>query len=176
MATAGVRKLLDNEISVGLNVVLTKTSWVDLEDYVDFVQQHFEGVASVTFSWVAPLGRARKRRDLIPSMAEVAPYLARALSKSEAYGLNPSIPGRCGVPFCILPGMQRFFVDYIEHGHGMLENAGLENPEDDKVGRTKLPICSDCLYNEMCRGIWKGYAEIFGVEEFKAVEKTGDSE
>ncbi len=158
---AGVRNLLAAGIEVNLNCVTNRFNYRELSELARFIARELGTVNTVTFSYVAPLGRADGRPDIVPPISEAAPYLAEALLLAEQLGLNASVPGRCGIPLCFLPGLERFFVEYRLRDH--LPPERLRLPED----RLKTELCPQCPLDPYCQGLWCNYATLYGVEELR---------
>jgi MoaA/NifB/PqqE/SkfB family radical SAM enzyme len=151
----GIRNLLEQGIEVELNCVMNRFNYHELEEIADWVTTNLTTISSLTFSFVAPLGRAEGNRAVVPRIAQVTPYLRKALLLAEKRGLTALVPGRCGIPLCTLPGMERFFVDYTLRDHITFNTAPL--PDD----RLKTPLCSSCRFNLYCHGLWSNYAALY---------------
>jgi len=158
---AGVRNLLSAGVEVNLNCVINRYNFKELSELTRFIATELSSVNTLTFSYVAPLGRAEGRPDIVPRISEVAPYLAEALLLAEQLGLDAWVPGRCGIPLCFLPGLERFFVDYRLRDHLPPERSRL--PED----RVKTDLCPGCSLDPYCQGLWCNYATMYGVEELR---------
>ncbi|MBI4567620.1 MAG: radical SAM protein [Planctomycetes bacterium] len=152
---AGIRNALAREMAVRLNCVVCSLNRLDLAAYAEFVARDLRGVDGVTFSYIAPVGAAVDRPDLMPRMSDVMPSLRAALAVCHARGLEAVIPMRCGVPPCVLPGYER------------LHDACRPDapPAMLTPDRVKAPACRHCVHDARCVGVWKGYAERYGVGE-----------
>ncbi|MBM4353301.1 MAG: radical SAM protein [Deltaproteobacteria bacterium] len=157
----GVRNLLAAGVEVNLNCVTNRFNYRELSELARFIARELGEVNTVTFSYVAPLGRAAGRPDIVPPISEAAPYLAEALLLAEQLGLNASVPGRCGIPLCFLPGLERFFVEYRLQDH--LPPHRLRLPGD----RVKTELCPRCELDPFCQGLWCNYATMYGIEELR---------
>jgi MoaA/NifB/PqqE/SkfB family radical SAM enzyme len=159
IALAAIASMLDAGITVDVNCVVNRLNFVELPSLVEYVARHVPGVASMTLSFVAPLGRARGNFDIVPRISEAAPFISEALLRAEAAGLTALVPGRCGIPLCFLPGMERFFVDY------RLKRRSQFSPTCANRDRVKPQFCASCTMDRCCQGLWAGYAEMFGTGE-----------
>ena len=155
----GVINLLEAGIEVELNCVVNRYNFRELEEVANFALERLSRITSITFSFVAPLGRAQDNEALVPTITEVAPYLRSALLICEEGGLPALVPGRCGIPLCFLPGLERFFVDYqLRH----------ESPSTQATSdREKIPQCADCRFDLQCHGLWAAYASLHGTDEIR---------
>jgi pyruvate-formate lyase-activating enzyme len=159
---AGIRNLLAAGVRVHANCVTNRLNMDHLEETVRFVAAELPRVKGMTLSFVAALGRATNRPDIVPKISEAAPAMAAALLAGEALGLPILVPGRCGIPLCFLPGLERFFVEY--RLRGFLETKGPRVLED----RVKLDDCAQCPSDASCQGLWPNYAAMYGVDELRA--------
>ncbi len=155
----GIINLLDSGVEVELNCVVNRFNFRELEEIATFVCDNLKRITSITFSFVAPLGRAQDNEALVPTISEAAPYLRTALLVCEEAGLVALVPGRCGIPLCFLPDLERFFVDYQLRGQ-----SPATQPTAD---REKTSLCPSCQFDEMCHGLWAAYARLHGTDEIR---------
>lgn len=112
--------------------------------------------AMVAFSFVAPSGAAaRAGKETISSMTGTAPYLLAGLHRARELGLSPVLVEYCGMPTCIAPELRRF-----------AEPFDPENPLGVPADKRKLPVCHGCVWDHRCSGIFRGYLDLYGDEEF----------
>jgi len=161
LVLAGVENLLAAGVEVHLNCVTNQYNYRELEELVRFVAAGLPGVSTMTLSFVAPLGRAFGRSDIVPRISDAAPYMTAALLAAESLGLSMSVPGRCGIPLCFLPGLERFFVEYRLRDH--LDSTGPRILQD----RVKVEECTSCRLDRFCQGLWPNYADMYGTDELK---------
>jgi len=153
----GIINLLEAGVEVELNCVVNRFNFRELEEVATFICDNLRRITSITFSFVAPLGRAQDNEALVPTISEAAPHLRAALLTCEAAGIAALVPGRCGIPLCFLPGLERFFVDY------QLRN---ESPTiQSSADREKTPLCPNCRFDRQCHGLWAAYARLHGTDE-----------
>jgi pyruvate-formate lyase-activating enzyme len=155
----GIRNLLAQGIEVELNCVVNRHNYQELEEIASFVGTDLVGITSMTFSFIAPLGQAEENRHLVPPISEAAPHLRAALLACAEAGVVALVPGRCGIPLCFLPGLERFFVDYqLRH----------EAPETGLASdRVKNAECDHCRFTAFCQGLWATYARLYGTDEIR---------
>ena len=161
MVLAGVQNLLRAGVEVHLNCVTNQYNYRELEELVRFVSRELPDVATMTLSFVAPLGRAFNRPDIVPRISEAAPFIREALLAAEEVGLSVSVPGRCGIPLCFLPELERFFVEYRLRNH-------VERKSNNLLGdRVKIDKCKNCPFDSCCQGLWRNYADLYGTDELR---------
>jgi pyruvate-formate lyase-activating enzyme len=155
----GIINLLDSGVEVELNCVVNRFNFRELEEVATFVRDNLKQITSITFSFVAPLGRAQGNEALVPTISEATPHLRTALLTCEKAGLVALVPGRCGIPLCTLPGMERFYVDYQLRGQSPTTQS--------TVDREKTSLCPSCRFDEICHGLWAAYARLHGTDEIR---------
>jgi hypothetical protein len=114
-------------------------------------------------------------RDIMPRYSDMAPYYDEMLAGFERW--NPDFDINIGnLPHCILPawGLR------IHHGGQETvtkssNGAGLEDEmnkyEWQSSLRTHLPGCAACIFRSRCTGIFRGYLELHGGDEFRPVSR-----
>jgi hypothetical protein len=93
-----------------------------------------------------------------------------------------------GVPFCIVKEIESFknFIGEFRDGTGKIRegeirekkmNAQVEfrreitySEQRKAILRKKANFCKICIYDSLCEGPWKSYAEIYGFKEFKPIK------
>lgn len=154
----GMSLLIDAGIETNVNCVVTRHNLDSLSDLVVRVHECFAGIRSLTLSFPVPAGDACNP-EVLPRLSEAASPMSAALLLAERLGLEVRIPGRCGVPFCVLPGLERFMVDYH---WGMASTERVMQLQRDHV---KVPACRACAFDRICRGVWTGYVGLYGTDE-----------
>jgi len=154
----GIDFLIAESVELHINCVITKLNMGSLNQLVVRLKRQHSSVRSLTLSFPMPAGDAYQT-DIVPRLSDAAGPLAEALLLAEQLGLEVSVPGRCGVPFCVIPGLERFMVDYHL---GKVSAGRVMSLQRDHV---KVPGCGMCAFDRVCRGIWAGYASLYGTEE-----------
>lgn len=157
---AGIANMCARDIEVHLNCVVNSHNFSELEQLVLFVGRHVRDAKSMTFSFVAPLGRAAKNPELVPRIEDTVPYLRKALMAGEELGMVVMVPPRCGIPQCYLPQMERFFVEHQMRHLGAMFHL----PTCDRI---KSENCNMCTKDHYCQGLWAGYARLYGTDHLR---------
>jgi MoaA/NifB/PqqE/SkfB family radical SAM enzyme len=127
-------------------------------------------VAQFQFAFVHPVGTAGENLTaVVPRMALVAPYLARALQVGRDAGLPVFTEA---VPYCVLPGYEDCVVE-SRIPRTRVVDAGV-TVEDYRAyrleqGKLKGPRCPECAWFDPCEGPWREYPETYGFDEFVPV-------
>jgi molybdenum cofactor biosynthesis enzyme MoaA len=153
----GIDALCRTSIEVRLNFVICERNWRKFPGYVDFVADRWPR-ASIVVSFVGPSTELVPRdRDLIPRYCDVLPQLAEAVRRAGARGVKlHGFESMCGVPLCLVP---RDLSDYFQ----------LAQVNDEPGEFLKTETCHACALESRCWGLRRGYAELYGTGELRAV-------
>lgn len=153
--------LLDLGVEVTLNHVINATNLRYLTRFAEFARERFGGRAAISFTLVTPQYKALENFTLVPRISDVVPHLMRAAWRCLSIGQPFYVGARQGIPPCFL-GPFRGWSDLL----GILPEAVAEDA-DEKV---RGPQCDRCRYTARCTGLWRPYAERYGLGELKPVE------
>lgn len=160
---AGIENLLDRNVPVVLNHVINARNYRYLRRFVEFVHDRFEGKTPISFAFITPQFQALERIDLMPRLSEVMPFLRDALHRAQGLWQGFHVGSRQGIPPCQL----REF----EYWSDVLESASNAASEDAHQ-KVRSPVCDDCKYSSTCTGVWKPYADVYGLSELRALPGT----
>lgn len=163
----GIKNLNQLGQSVKINIVLIKLNYAHLEDFVKFLLKNFD-MEEIRFDMAMIEGNALKNpKAIIAEMSLVGPHICRAIDLAKdkvgcyVYNMVP----------CLLPGHEEYINDL-----GQLDTI-LAGPEFEasldtarRGRRVKAKVCQKCKYNNICDGIWRNYADIFGFNELKPIK------
>lgn len=143
-----------------VNFVFCQHNLRDFPDYVRLVASRWPS-ALLVVSFVAPSTDVVPRTaELIPRYEDVMPYLAEGLQLADELGVEVSgFDSMCGIPLCLVPtSIERYF--------------GLTQiPEGFDGGEfVKAEACERCSMEGRCFGVRRGYAEMYGTDEFRPIE------
>jgi len=162
----GIKNLNSLNQPVKINIVLTKFNYQHLEEFVKFLL-NFK-VAEIRFTMSMIEGNVLKNpKAIIPKMSLVGPHICRSIKLAKnkiscfVYNMIP----------CLLPGYEQYIND-LGQLDTLLIGPEFEASLDEtrKGKKIKSEICKKCKYDNICYGIWKKYAEIFGLDELKPVK------
>lgn len=174
----GLEKAIKLGVPVSIYHVITTYNYRDLPAFVDFLHDDFPQIKNLTFSFIYPAGAALENKQVFARISEIEPYLYQAMAKAKKYNLDFSI-STCGtIPLCYLKGYEIYTVN--QQKLDQPENVGISDSTPQKrsklatkefhlESKIKNPSCSLCLLNELCGGLWKVYAEQYGLTELKPV-------
>lgn len=177
---------------VSVNIVLNGWNYRALPSMLRFFYEEV-GLGDVRVNFVRPEGYAEGSRDLTPRYRDVVPVLMKAVILNERHFRRIFTFG--GVPACVLPEtfraderlMRRYVGEYRDLSTDCSIRAEGEGREDGvsrvEGGRARfnwqdrkrfdlksgLDACRICRSAGVCEGVWRGYVEIWGGEEFSAL-------
>lgn len=155
----GVDELLAQGVRVRLNFVFCAANRDDFPDFVALVARRWKA-ATITVSFVGSHTDVVPRTAaLIPRYAEIVPALVAGLEAGRAAGVPIlGFESMCGLPLCLVPDGARayFALPEIAEGEGRGEFL-------------KTETCAGCALTSRCWGLRRGYAELHGTSELRAV-------
>ncbi len=157
-------------VPVSLNIVVNAFNFRRLPDYIEFVSERLPFVKAVTISVANPDGRARANPWIVPRYSEIAPLLVEAHTVCRDRGITSFNPD-CGVPACFMGGVEFACSEFIRGTEGQLSKSDHNIIiETSGAHKTKSSVCSECIHDPICYGVWKAYADIYGVGELTPVK------
>ena len=155
----GVDELLACGVRVRLNFVFCDANRADFPAFVALVARRWPA-AVVTFSFVGSHTDVVPRTAaLIPRYADILPALVAGLDAGRAAGVTIlGFESMCGLPLCLVPDGTRQYFALPEI------TAGADGGEF-----VKTETCAGCALTSRCWGLRRGYAELHGTGELRAV-------
>jgi MoaA/NifB/PqqE/SkfB family radical SAM enzyme len=163
----GIDELVQTPIHVRLNFVFCQANREDFPRFVDFVADRWPSLAAsasldtgIVFSFVGSHTDVVPRsRTLIPRFTEIMPSLLAGLARGHAVGLRVSgFDSMCGMPLCLVPPQARSQFSTVELAPGAGDGEFV-----------KGAACASCAEAQRCFGIRRGYAELYGTAELRAI-------
>jgi len=162
----GLKNLKELGPTVKINTVILKLNYLHIPELVKFLLNL--GAKEFRFIYVTLEGNTlRNPNAIVAKMSVVSPYLQQALKiglkKVPCYVYNMAP--------CILPGQEKVINDIFQ-SDTYLRGPGFECSIDENRRKMKVKskTCKECKYNNRCYGVWKNYADFFGLEELKPVK------
>ncbi len=159
-AVRAIHHLVDAGIRTDVNHVVSTLNRDHLPRFAEFVSDEFGGAVGVSFAFVTPQHRALRAIELVPRMSDVVPGLRAAMDVLERRRVRFVVGSRQGLPPCVLgPWASRS--DLLEiHANARSE---------DEPQKVRSPRCDGCRYGRLCPGVWRAYAERYGLDELVPV-------
>lgn len=160
----GMRNLIEAGAKVMSNTTIVKQNYKQLPKIVSMLSKFKLGWKE--FIFVHPGGAAWQNFDeIVPTLTEISPYIHKMLNQKSAVNVGVE-----GVPYCFMQGYESFVKESQTRriiGLGfVIDDVPTSRKEEAKI---KSPRCAGCRYNKECEGIWKPYAERYGLGELKPV-------
>ncbi|HEY1691394.1 MAG TPA: radical SAM protein [Polyangiaceae bacterium] len=155
---AGIDRLHASRIAVVLNYVVCEKNRHEIVDHVRALATRWPR-ATLNVSFVGPSTDLVPRDPaLVPRYTDAVPFIAAAVDEAARLGVPViGFESMCGLPLCLVPG-------------GVRALALTDIPEGfDKGEFLKTDECARCSLEPRCYGIRRGYAEIHGTSELRAV-------
>jgi len=166
----GIKNLNELGQKVKINIVLMKLNYAHLEDHVRFLLSNFD-IEEFRFTMTMIEGNVINNTDIIAKMSDVAPHICRAMDIT-----NEISKGKIGcfvynMVSCLMPEHESYIND-LGQLDTLLVGPEFETSLDEsrKGKKVKSPVCKQCKYNDICYGVWRSYAEAFGLDELKPVK------
>ncbi|MEL6347958.1 MAG: radical SAM protein, partial [Myxococcota bacterium] len=186
------QKRADGHLPDGLsvNIVLNGWNYRYLPKMLRFFYETM-GLDDVRVNFVRPEGYAVGSKSLTPKYTKVVPILMKAIVLNEYHFKKTFTFG--GFPLCVLPTeltrsetlLKKYMGEYrdlstdcsIRHD-GVSEGVAVQeggrarfNWQDRKRHDLKghPDACTGCARFSLCEGVWQGYLDIWGQDEFKTI-------
>lgn len=162
----GMKNLNELGQPIKINVVLTKLNYEHLEDLIKFLLKF--DLAEIRFGIAMIEGNVlNDPKKIVPKMSEVSPHICRGIDLAKehvscfVYSMVP----------CLMKGYERYIND-LGQLDTILKGPEFETSLDEsrKSKKVKAEVCKECKYNHICYGVWKRYAELYGLEEIKPLK------
>ncbi|MFA6449202.1 MAG: radical SAM protein [bacterium] len=159
---------------IAINIVMNKLNIDNIDATIRFFSEI--GVTDMRLLIIRPEGYALENFDLlVPRLAAIRDRLPAVIRVAHTRKLKVMMDPP---PFCLfydIPGFSRLLArDYIDQ---VISDAHKQQREtfswNEYRLRTKLkkPECETCCFNRKCEGVWAGYANVFGFDEFLPVSR-----
>lgn len=159
---------------VSLNILLNKLNLGTLNSTLEFFGNM--GFTEIRLLSIRPENRAMENFDLlVPRLTEVRRHFQAMMPVVRRYRLNIRVEPS---PYCLfhdIPGIARLVardqIDQVIHYDRNADREAFSWKERRAThNRVKAEFCARCLFDTVCEGVWRGYAERLGFEELHPVE------
>lgn len=184
---------------VSVNIVLNGWNYRHLPRMMKFFFEDME-LTDLRVNYVRPEGYAENNADLTQTYTDAIKILMRAVALNEEHFKRVFTFG--GVPMCVLPKaflgssalMRRYIGDVYRDlstdcsiradvdgtdGHSVVKDGRARfNWQDRKRFDLKhhMDCCRSCDYADLCEGVWRGYLDIYGPDEFSPLTLGPDGQ
>jgi MoaA/NifB/PqqE/SkfB family radical SAM enzyme len=170
---AGVKNIKKySNVIIGFNTTINKYNYKDLPNLANLVTSFLEPDRGFfEFIFVHPCGNALKYfDDVVPRVKDVVPYLKKAIDIGKKAKIKVMAEA---IPFCYMHNYEEFVTELQ-----MSREREKYHPYDDicdlnssrvAVAKRKADFCKKCIFDLLCEGLWKNYANHFGFDELKPI-------
>ncbi|MBK8253447.1 MAG: radical SAM protein [Polyangiaceae bacterium] len=153
------------KVRIVLNFVICQSNASNLPEYVRFVARRWPKTF-LNVSFVAPSTDVVPREEeFIPRYRDVIPFIEEGLHEARRLGIEMGgFESMCGIPLCLVPTSLDSYFRLTSIPPGF-----------DKGEFVKTETCNACDLAAGCYGLRRGYYEMHGDNELKAVKRNGKS-
>lgn len=150
-------------VRIVLNFVICKTNASNLPEYVRFVAARWPRTF-VNVSFVAPSTDVVPREEeFIPRYSDVLCFVEEGLREARRLGIEMGgFESMCGIPLCLVPSSLDAYARLADIPPGF-----------DRGEFVKTETCQSCSLETACYGLRRGYLELHGGGELRAVQPRG---
>ncbi|MFP4111930.1 MAG: radical SAM protein [Candidatus Woesearchaeota archaeon] len=175
-----LKNITDSDISIYISHVINKLNYKDMIDFCKFIHGYKKEIP-IYLGFLRPNGNSRINKDIIPRLTDIEPYILPTLTYLKE---NNSCFEIEGLPLCYMKGFENNSSETIRSRK--LKKAyekpqayaakGTEKHDDFQKQaygnlKKKSSRCKNCKLDDICFGVWKEYAELFGTKELKPIPK-----
>lgn len=156
----GIKNLISEEFNVELRIIINKINSSHLDKMADFISNNFENgnFIQVVFVNMKIYGIALDNKDLVTyRVKDIVENLKSAVEILDSKGFKVAL---YHFPFCVIPKELWKFVKGV-------------TAEESEI--SFVDDCEFCIKRSECSGIWNGYLDKFGGNEFKMIHKLTDN-
>jgi len=173
-AVAGIRNVKALGAKIRTNSVLCKANYTEMPEIIDLCLDL--GADQVSISALHTQGTALRNFDAVtPRYDQMRPYVVQACDRAVRRGTKPYLEG---FPYCAVPPeYHEYLINWEEHRYKVLYRSFVMDDYGDHMddfARIKDERCGSCIFDKVCGGVYKEYAEIIGWNEFQPVLARGD--
>lgn len=175
---------------LSINVVVNGWNYRYLPNIARFFFEEV-GIEDLRANSIRPEGYSEGSGELTPKFTQVVPFLMKTILLNEYHWKKSFTFG--GFPLCTLPselsGSERLLRKYMGEYRDLSTDCSIRGDADEdgvtrvEEGRARFnwqdrkrydlkgapAACGSCSKRPVCEGVWRGYLEIWGEGEFKAL-------
>ena len=164
----GVKNLKELGIeNLRFSTVITKFNYNILPRIMKFLLK-FDPIG-IHVNYLIIDGNAYKYLNAVmpPRMSKVAPYVQEAIKVVKKAGKEIWI---YSFPYCLLQGCEDVVAEMGTMDTNLIgPDFNISLQDNRHKQRVKSESCKSCKYFDLCLGVWKRYAKVYGLSEFKPV-------
>lgn len=157
-----IKNLKKNNMPVRTNTVVNKLNYHQLPEIVEMLIEL--DVDHINISALRNIGTAARNMKMVtPTFTEVDEYVAEAFEKvlGAKKGLTFDV-----FPFCRIKGYENYQLKWSNYKMFYGDKVVDDFSEFTNKLKTKGKVCRKCNYIEECGGVFRGYIDLYGWDEF----------
>lgn len=164
----GIKNITKLCKNVHISHVINSMNYKDLCDFVIFTQKELPGISCIYFGFVRPNGNTLKNKWAVPKISDVDLDVYKAFDYCKANGIQF---GAEGLPLCYMQGFEeysneakRLLSEPVFYTGGKSYRRDIHRFIQENL-KCKDERCGYCSLNEICPGVWREYADLYGTNE-----------
>ena len=164
----GIRNLIKLHKNVQISHVINSMNHKDLSDFAIFIQKNFPQIPYIYFGFVRPNGNAIKNKWIVPKISSIDLDFYKAFDYCKKNGMAFGVEG---IPLCYMQGFEEYSVEIgrilskpVFYISSAVSYSDAHRYVQDTFKR-KDESCCYCSLNDICPGVWREYAAIYGTDE-----------
>ncbi|NIO20608.1 MAG: radical SAM protein [Candidatus Aenigmarchaeota archaeon] len=162
----GIKNLLKYKVrSLTVDVVVTKSNYEHIPEIIKFLWEF--KIDSVNIKFAVACGSLLIKRGDIPMISDVMPYTKTALNNFSGKNITVSY-----IPPCFLKGFEKYLKFVNIPSKAVIENPNFTITVESEIEKKMIKgkVCKKCKFFDVCNGLWKEYADLYGFDELKPVK------
>lgn len=159
--------------AVAIQTVINRKNYRSLKQIYQFVFENF-GIREFNITFPHPIGVCNSC-DVVPSYAEVQPYVNEALSYCLDNKIYPYIEA---LPYCVFSKkLRQYAIDFYKGrtthvvGYAGEKDGKIDYQELFASGHSKYTTCKLCSLQSICEGVWSEHVRLYPNENMFALMK-----
>lgn len=159
--------------AVAIQTVINRKNFKDLKRIYQFVFETY-GITEFNITFPHPIGVCNSC-EIVPTYAEVQPYVNEALSYCLENGIRPYIEA---LPYCIFrEDLRQYAIDFYKEraihvvGYAGESDGKIDYQELSASGHAMYPSCDSCPMQDLCEGVWSEHVRLYPNEDMLALMK-----
>jgi len=162
--------------NVQISHVINSLNYRYLCEFAEFIHERFPKVSYIYFGFVRPNGNALKNKWIVPKISDIDLDIYKAFNYCKCNGISF---GAEGLPLCYMQGFEEYSVEIWRLLSKPVFYIGTALRSDihhyvQTTLKKKDERCRCCSLNDICPGVWKEYADIYGTVELFPVFVSKD--
>ena len=166
---------VSGKVEIQISHVINSLNYRDTVDFVKFMKEKFPEINFFYFGFIRPNGRTQENKWLVPKISEIDLHLYKLFNFCKQNKIAFAVEG---LPLCYMQGFEEYCAETQRLLSKPVFYIGSNDVKEDahkdviEKNKSKSSVCNHCFLNEICAGLWREYAEMYGLEElFPIFEK-----